>query len=96
MPGAMSSASLNSRRDVIGAARSSSPSMFMTLVGRVVSIIGDSPDTVIVSSRLPSLMAMSTVRVRPALMTMPSRRKVAKPVSSAVMSKVPGGRFSSR
>ena len=30
----------------MGAARSSSPSMFITLVGRVVSIIGVSPDTV--------------------------------------------------
>jgi hypothetical protein len=81
----MSSASLKRRRDVMGAARSSSPSMFITLVGRLVSIIGVSPDTVMVSARLPRARPMSTVRMRPARMTTPSRRKLEKPVSSAVM-----------
>ena len=74
MPGAMSSASLKSRRDVMGAARSNSPSIFITLVGLPTSIIGESPDTVMVSATLPSFISTSTANVVPARMTMPSRR----------------------
>ena len=58
--------------------------MFKTLVGRPVSIIGESPVTVMVSARVPIFRSTSTLNVMPARMTMPSRRQVEKPASSAV------------
>lgn len=70
--------------------------MLTTLVGRVVSIIGESPDTVMVSDKAPSRMLMSSVSVIPARITMPSRRNVEKPESSAVSTYGPGGRFRMR
>ena len=95
-PGAMSSTSLNARRELIGAARSRSPSTVSVLVGTPVETIGDSPETVIVSSSAPTFRSTSTVKLLPARMRMPSRLKVAKPVSSAVSVTTPGGRFCSR
>ncbi len=68
----------------------------MTLVGRPVSIIGESPVTVIVSASAPTFRSTSTLNVMPARMMMPSRRHVEKPASSAVTAYVPGGRLSSR
>ena len=70
--------------------------MLSTLVGRPVSIIGESPVTVTVSESVPSLRSTSTLKVMPARMMMPSRRHVEKPDSSAVTAYVPGGRLSSR
>ena len=95
-PGARSSASLNNRREVIGAERTSSPSIFNTLVGRPVSIIGESPVTVMVSASVPIFKSTSTLNVIPARMMMPSRRHAEKPDSSAVTAYVPGGRLSNR
>ena len=48
--------------------------MLSTLVGRPVSIIGESPVTVTVSASVPICICTSTVSVMPARMTMPSRR----------------------
>ena len=48
--------------------------MFRTLVGLLVSIIGDSPETVMVSVSAPTFSSMSTLNVRPARITIPSRR----------------------
>jgi hypothetical protein len=53
------------------------------LVGFCVSIIGDSPVTVTLSCTVLSDISMSTVKVPPARMRMPSRLYDAKPVSSA-------------
>jgi hypothetical protein len=44
-----------------------------------VSTSGDSPDTVTVSSIVPSRMSAFTVAVNPACRMMPSRRNVLKP-----------------
>ncbi len=59
--------------------------MFSTLVGRPVSIIGESPVTVTVSARVPTFICTSTEKVVPARMMMPSRRYEAKPDSSAAI-----------
>ncbi len=84
MPGARSSASLKTRRDEIGAARISSRSRVIAVVGLLASIIGDSPVTVMVSCTVLSFMSMSMAKVWPARTRMPSRRTMAKPGSSAV------------
>ncbi len=70
--------------------------MLRTLLALSTSIIGESPVTVIVSCRALSCIVMSTWKVDPVRIRIPSRRKVAKPVSSAVTVKVPGGRLMSR
>ena len=85
MPGAKSSASLKRRREVMGAARISSRSRVIEVVGLLVSIIGESPVTVIVSCNVLSFRSKSIVKVAPARTRMPSRRTVEKPASSAVM-----------
>ena len=72
-PGAMSRTSLKARRALMGAARSRSPSTVSVLVGMPVDTIGDSPDTVTVSSIAPTFSSMSIVNVLPARMTIPSR-----------------------
>ena len=92
----MSSTSLNALRGLIGAARSKSPSTVIVLVGRPVDTIGDSPETVTVSDSVPTFKSMSTVKLLPARIRIPSRRNVAKPASSAVRVTVPGGRFCRR
>ena len=69
----MSRTSLNRRREVTGAARSSSPWMLSVLVGFDVSIIGDSPLTVTLSCTLLRVISMSTLNVLPARIRMPSR-----------------------
>ncbi len=85
MPGARSSASLKTRRDEMGAARINSRSSVIEVVGLLVSIIGESPVTVIVSCRALSFRSKSMVKVAPARTRMPSRRIVENPVSSAVI-----------
>ena len=70
--------------------------MFSTLLGLDTSSIGESPLTVIVSDKVPSAIVMSTWKFAPARSTIPSRRKIEKPDSSAVMVYEPGGRLTSR
>ena len=53
---------------------------------------GDSPVTVIVSSRDPTGSSAFTVAVKPAVSTIPSRINVLKPGKSKVMEYVPGRR----
>jgi hypothetical protein len=83
IPGAMSSASLKSRRDVTGASRSRSPWMVSVLVGFSVSSIGESAVTFTVSDKVPTFKSISTLNVAPARITIPSRWYLEKPCSSA-------------
>ena len=92
----MSSTSLNALLALIGAARSKSPSTVMVLVGRPVETMGDSPETLTVSASVPTFISISTVKLLPARIRIPSRRNVAKPDSSALSATLPGGRFCSR
>ena len=63
MPGARSSASLNTRRELIGAARMRSRSRVIEVVALLVSIIGESPVTVTVSCRVLNPICTSMVKV---------------------------------
>ena len=63
----------------------SSRSSVIEVVGLLVSIIGESPVTVMVSCRALSLRSKSMENVAPARTRMPSRRTVEKPVSSAMI-----------
>src|SRR5262245_22777793 len=55
-----------------------------------MSITGDSPLTVIVSSRLPTLISAFTAAVNEVVSSIPSRLTVAKPVRLKVTEYVPG------
>ena len=57
-----------------------------------VSTSGVSPVTVIVSSTAPTCMSAFTVAVKPAVSTIPSRRKPVNPGSENVTVYVPGRR----
>ncbi len=83
-PGVISRKSVQFFRAAIGICFWNSPSMFSTFDGFVTSIIGDSPDTVMVSVSVPSSSVTSTWNVAPARIRSPSRWKTEKPVSSAV------------
>ena len=58
---------------------------------RVVSMTGDSPDTVTVSSSACTLSLAWTSPVKPTVMRIPSRTMVAKPASSKEILYSPAG-----
>ena len=72
-PGVISRKSLQFFRAAIGMFFWKSPSMFSTFDGLDTSIIGDSPETVIVSSIEPIFIWMSTWNVAPVRTSTPSR-----------------------
>jgi hypothetical protein len=61
-----------------------------------VSTTGDSPVTVMVSWRVPTLSSALTVAVKSDVISMPSRLTVLNPARENVTTYVPGRRFSTR
>jgi hypothetical protein len=84
-PGVSSRKSLQLRREAIGMLRWNSPSKFSTLLGLLISSIGDSDSTVTASSSRPTLSVMSSAKVLPARISTPACLALEKPDTSAVI-----------